>query len=52
MTLEEKSADVVKDLIIKHLDVLTPENRVEVFQEYCVSCGEKNPICSCWKEEV
>ena len=33
------------------LDRLSEEERLEVFCEYCTSCGSKNPTCQCWNDE-
>lgn len=33
------------------LDVLTAEERLDIFFEYCRSCGSKGPKCQCWNDE-
>jgi hypothetical protein len=33
------------------LKKLTPEDRLELFHEYCIMCGSDNPKCNCSKDE-
>lgn len=33
------------------LDLLTDEQRADLFAEYCKFCGSKNPSCPCMKDE-
>jgi hypothetical protein len=30
---------------------LDPSRRVEVFREFCHSCGSDDPGCQCWNDE-
>ena len=30
---------------------LTDEERLEVMNRYCKSCGSDNPRCQCWNDE-
>jgi hypothetical protein len=32
------------------LEQLTEEQRADLFSEYCVSCGSKDPRCRCWDD--
>ncbi len=32
-------------------DALTDDKRMDVFSDYCCSCGSKNPSCQCWNDE-
>lgn len=40
----------IKNNIIKLLDSLSPEERLEIFFDYCQNCGEKFENCICEKE--
>jgi hypothetical protein len=33
------------------LTKLTDEQRLELFHNYCLSCGSNNPKCQCWNDE-
>ena len=33
------------------LDNLSDDERYDLFHEYCVHCGDKNPKCQCWNDE-
>ena len=36
----------------KHLvDLLTAEQRLALFSNYCTSCGSDDPRCQCWNDE-
>lgn len=37
--------------IIESLDILNPEERIEIFHCYCPYCGDKNQNCQCWNDE-
>ncbi len=37
--------------IVELLDELSPEDRTEVFNLYCVHCGDSDPWCQCSNEE-
>ena len=36
---------------VDHLKTLTPEQRKEVFAQFCIHCGSDNPTCQCWNDE-
>ena len=36
---------------IKILNKFTEEERLEVMNQYCKSCGSDNPKCQCWNDE-
>ena len=40
-----------RDEIIRLLDCMSSDERMEVFGEYCKHCGDKNPHCQCWNDE-
>lgn len=29
----------------------TPDQRMEVFQQFCTHCGSSDPRCQCWNDE-
>lgn len=33
------------------LKKLTPEQRHELFSDYCKACGSDDPKCQCWNDE-
>ena len=37
--------------VIKLLDSMDADERMDVFAEYCTYCGDKNPKCQCWNDE-
>ncbi len=37
--------------ITKFLNLLTDEERLEIFLSYCVYCGSKDTGCQCWNDE-
>ena len=43
----EKRLEVIK----VQLDVLSDEDRLELFSNYCKHCGTKNLGCQCWNDE-
>jgi hypothetical protein len=43
----DNSFDAVKYLL-KHC---TPEERVNLFSDYCKHCGSDDPKCQCWNDE-
>lgn len=42
---------IIKLEIENLLDRITPDERLEVFNKYCVHCGDKNPRCYCWNDD-
>jgi hypothetical protein len=40
-----------RDGIKAMLDALTDDERSDLFNEYCSSCGSKDPECQCWNDE-
>lgn len=46
MTAEEKLRDITQQV-----DELTEDERVELFNQYCIHCGDKDPSCQCWNDE-
>lgn len=47
----KQTVEEIKDKIIKLLDTISSDERLEVFSEYCRHCGDKNPKCQCWNDE-
>lgn len=41
----------IKEMIMKYLHLLSDEQRLEIFREYCRYCGCENPECVCMREE-
>ena len=39
------------DKIIEALKALSEDERLEVFSQFCHSCGDNNPSCKCWNDE-
>lgn len=37
--------------VIKLLDSMDADERMDVFAEYCTYCGDKDPSCQCWNDE-
>jgi uncharacterized protein YebE (UPF0316 family) len=37
--------------VIKLLDSMNADERMDVFVEYCTYCGDKDPSCQCWNDE-
>lgn len=37
--------------VIKLLDSMNADERMDVFAEYCTYCGDKDPSCQCWNDE-
>jgi hypothetical protein len=33
------------------VDLLTDEQRIELFSNYCKECGRKDPHCRCWDDD-
>ena len=44
-------SDSTFEQVIKLLDSMNSDERMDVFAEYCTFCGDKNPICQCWNDE-
>lgn len=40
-----------RDEIIRLLDGVSAEERIEIFHNYCVHCGGNDPRCQCWNDE-
>jgi hypothetical protein len=49
--LDEKSSERLVPLIIKLMQSLTDEHRLEVFSCFCKYCGTEQPRCQCWNDE-
>lgn len=41
----------MKKFIIYLLNKLTDEERLEIFDEFCLKCGSNNPKCQCWNDD-
>ena len=41
----------VLDLARGLLAALTDEQRIDLFRDYCRSCGSNDPRCQCWNDE-
>jgi len=37
--------------IVTLLKTLEPEERIEVFRDFCAYCGKMDPECPCWNDE-
>lgn len=37
-----------KEEIESLLDNITNDQRIDIFYDYCVFCGKKDPNCRCW----
>ena len=49
---EEKTFyDGYREAVRYLLAKLTDEQRLELFHEYCLACGNDNPKCRCWNDE-
>ena len=47
---ENKEKNIFTENIIKQIDKLDDESRVDIFDCYCKHCGTKNPSCRCWDD--
>jgi hypothetical protein len=43
--------DGYPEMVKYYLTKLTAEQRMELFHDYCLSCGSDNPKCQCWNDE-
>ena len=43
--------EVLTNSIMDMLDILTDDERLEIFYRYCVHCGSKDVKCQCWNDE-
>jgi hypothetical protein len=43
--------DNVESAANRLVDMLTDEERMDLFHNYCVHCGTDNPGCQCWNDE-
>ena len=39
------------NLVKEKLKYLSDEERLDIFSDYCQSCGCNNPQCQCWNDE-
>lgn len=46
-----KQSDAFKGITRAFLNQLTPDQRKEVFNNFCVHCGTNNLPCYCWNDE-
>lgn len=35
----------------EQITLLTDDQRMEIFKDYCRSCGSDDPYCRCWDDE-
>ena len=49
--LPSASTNNRRDEIIRLLDCMSADERTDIFVEYCMHCGDKNPRCQCWNDE-
>lgn len=40
-----------ENLILEQLEQLSPEQRLELFQKFCLHCGSQDSGCQCWNDE-
>lgn len=43
--------ELKKQVIIRLMNLLTDDERLDVFLEYCEGCGSKDKGCKCWLDE-
>lgn len=51
LSLTSNNISISKENIIAMLDCMSSEDRIDIFGEYCASCGDKDPNCVCWNDE-
>jgi len=37
--------------IIRLLNSISEDSRMDIFAEFCTECGSNNPRCQCWNDE-
>jgi hypothetical protein len=47
----QEDIDRSNEKILELLNQLTDEERLDIFSEYCRTCGSKDPRCQCWNDE-
>jgi len=46
-----KSGESDKERLVGSLRFLSPEERFNIFCNFCTDCGSENPNCNCWNDE-
>jgi hypothetical protein len=47
----KKQKELERQEIVRSLDSLAPDDRLEIFALYCRGCGRKDPRCQCENDE-
>jgi len=45
------NADGIVSFMVSIMDLLTDDQRLKVFSEFCGSCGSTDRSCQCWNDE-